>query len=94
MYSLFSVLLKIYIYLQFISLYAGADDCISIVGLWILLKQKLEKVFWLGHTTEMDSPVSIHVKENIVSTENTDFKVVVEYITVFECDTFLKHSAD
>lgn len=72
---------------MFSSHFLDADDCITLVGLPLLFKEKPEK---LVSFTEENNAIQISVKDKILTMNEEAFGVKVDGCTIFECDNFFQ----
>ena len=76
--------------LFYCSYFSDAEDCIILAGIPFLFKEKPENVLIWGQD-QKDYPMSIKIKQRILSMDTDIFQVFVEETHIFECDNFLKH---
>ncbi|CAC5426220.1 unnamed protein product [Mytilus coruscus] len=67
-----------------------ADECTAIISLLILLKEKPEKVICFKDAAKPDSTIIINVKDKLLSVDKCAFEVVIEGVTIFECENFIE----
>ncbi|XP_061192221.1 sterile alpha motif domain-containing protein 3-like isoform X2 [Saccostrea echinata] len=69
-----------------------ADDCIAIIGLFLLCKENPEKIllFSRGPTACTPMAIGIKINQNILSMDNEAFEILLENESVFKCENFFQ----
>ena len=75
--------------LFYCSYFSDAEDCIILAGIPLLFKEKPENVLIWGQD-QKDYPMSIKIKQRILSMDTDIFLVLVEETHIYECDNFFE----
>ena len=69
--------------------FSDADDCMTLIGIPLLFKEKTENMISFGDSDANEHPVLIKVAQNILSMDTDMFSVIIEGTTIFKCEHFL-----
>jgi hypothetical protein len=75
--------------LFYCSYFSDAEDCIILAGIPLLFKEKPENVLICGQD-QKDYPMSIKIKQRMLSMDTDIFQVFVEETHIYECDNFFE----
>ena len=75
--------------LFYCSYFSDAEDCIILAGIHLLFKEKPENVLICGQD-QKDYPMSIKIKQRMLSMDTDIFQVFVEETHIYECDNFFE----